>query len=103
MCIKQHVDDELDKMKRFYHGLDDFLSQVALRIEIPFRAPSNFTFSIHYLPQLGFLIKTTRIDDTDLSGSTFEFIFTAQDSDYFKNQEMRDLDECALFWLTIGK
>lgn len=54
--VKHNVDEELDRMRQNYHGLDSFLSEIAK--EISLTIPSEFTSTINviYFPQLGYLI-----------------------------------------------
>ncbi|KAF9348822.1 MutS protein msh5 [Mortierella sp. NVP85] len=54
--VKHNVDEELDRMRQTYHGLDSFLSEIAK--EISQTIPSDFTSTINviYFPQLGYLI-----------------------------------------------
>ncbi|KAF9998899.1 MutS protein msh5 [Entomortierella chlamydospora] len=54
--VKHNVDEELDRMRHTYHGLDSFLSDIAK--EISQTIPSDFTSTINviYFPQLGYLI-----------------------------------------------
>ncbi|KAF9358720.1 MutS protein msh5 [Mortierella sp. AD094] len=54
--VKHNVDEELDRMRHTYHGLDSFLSDIAK--EISKTIPSDFTSTINviYFPQLGYLI-----------------------------------------------
>lgn len=54
--MKRNVDEELDSMRKNYHGLDVFLSEIAKEISVTI--PSDFTSIINviYFPQLGYLI-----------------------------------------------
>ncbi|KAF9433070.1 MutS protein msh5 [Entomortierella beljakovae] len=54
--VKHNVDEELDRMRHTYNGLDSFLSEIAK--EISSTIPSDFTPTINviYFPQLGYLI-----------------------------------------------
>ncbi|KAF9972932.1 MutS protein msh5 [Actinomortierella ambigua] len=54
--VKPNVDEELDRMRQTYQGLDSFLSEVAK--DISKTIPSHFasTFNVVYFPQLGYLI-----------------------------------------------
>ncbi|KAG0226923.1 MutS protein msh5 [Mortierella sp. GBA43] len=54
--VKYNVDEELDRMRQTYHGLDSFLSEIAK--DISQTIPSDFTSTINviYFPQLGYLI-----------------------------------------------
>ncbi|KAF9163576.1 MutS protein msh5 [Actinomortierella ambigua] len=54
--VKPNVDEELDRMRQTYQGLDSFLSEVAK--DISKTIPSHFasTINVVYFPQLGYLI-----------------------------------------------
>ncbi|KAI1310797.1 MutS protein msh5, partial [Mortierella claussenii] len=95
--IKHNVDEELDRMRNTYHGLDSFLSECAK--EISSTIPSDFTSTINviYFPQLGYLItmpmnpnwKTDQ--DFYLEGLCYQF--STESTVYYKNSAMRELDE----------
>ncbi|KAI0822038.1 DNA mismatch repair protein MutS [Trametes gibbosa] len=56
VCVRPHVDEELDNMKHVYHGIDAVLSKVAMQISS--KIPPDYTSSLNvvYFPQLGFLV-----------------------------------------------
>ncbi|KAF8517335.1 muts domain V-domain-containing protein [Gautieria morchelliformis] len=56
VCVRPHVDKELDEWKRIFHGLDSVLSRVAA--QLGGTVPPNYAESLNvvYFPQLGFLI-----------------------------------------------
>ncbi|KAF9585639.1 MutS protein msh5 [Lunasporangiospora selenospora] len=94
-CIVKHnVDEELDKMRHTYHGLDSFLSEIAK--EISQTIPFDFTplINVIYFPQLGYLItvpmnpnwKTE--NDFHLEGLSYQF--STETTVYYKNKAMRD-------------
>lgn len=92
------IDDELDRMKRSYDGLDALLTQVSkvLARHVP---QSSSTLNIIYFPQLGFLIACTT--NSDAGSSTFDGdhvngwdrVFTNGDTGYYKSFEMNEMDE----------
>ncbi|KAF9200860.1 MutS protein msh5 [Haplosporangium sp. Z 27] len=92
--VKINVDEELDRMRHTYHGLDSFLSEIAK--EISLTIPSNFTSTINviYFPQLGYLITVPKNPDwkTDqdfcLEGLSYQF--STESTVYYKNEAMRD-------------
>lgn len=86
VVIKPCIDTDLDEMKRVYYGLDDFLSHVAQRLLLPEECS---IYSVVYFPQLGFLIKMP----VDQPHGEMEFQFSADESSYYKNQVMQDLNE----------
>ncbi|RUP45064.1 hypothetical protein BC936DRAFT_148657, partial [Jimgerdemannia flammicorona] len=95
--VKQHVDEELDELKRVYAGLDEFLFQIAQ--EISTTIPSNFasTLNVIYFPQLGYLITVPlrsewkKEEDFQIEGLYYQF--STATTVYYKNDRMRQLDE----------
>ncbi|KAF9141882.1 MutS protein msh5 [Mortierella sp. GBA39] len=95
--VKRNVDEELDSMRKNYHGLDVFLSEIAKEISVTI--PSDFTSIINviYFPQLGYLITVPRNpewkseEDYELEGLTVQF--STETTVYYKNATMRELDE----------
>ncbi|KAF8944484.1 MutS protein msh5 [Haplosporangium gracile] len=95
--VKKNVDEELDSMRKNYHGLDVFLSEIAKDISVTI--PSDFTSIINviYFPQLGYLITVPRNpdwkseEDFQLEGLTIQF--STESTIYYKNATMRELDE----------
>ncbi|GIX69921.1 hypothetical protein CEXT_58242 [Caerostris extrusa] len=60
--VKPGVDSELDKMKRTYNGLPDFMTQVAYQ-ELQDLHPDIQQCSVIYLPQLGYLLAIPATDE----------------------------------------
>ncbi|OCH92840.1 hypothetical protein OBBRIDRAFT_725988 [Obba rivulosa] len=92
VCVRPHIDEDLDNLKHIYHGIDDVLSKVARRISE--MVPPDYATSLNvvYFPQLGFLICVPMLDEwrteegiTVLDGWTSHV--------YFKSQEMQDMDQ----------
>ncbi|KAJ3525628.1 hypothetical protein NM688_g8376 [Phlebia brevispora] len=102
VCIRPHVDEDLDKLKHIYHGIDSVLSKVAERISNDVPPDYAPALNVVYFPQLGFLICIPMREDWEngaeievLEGWRFQ-IQAGQDlrsQVYFKSQEMRDLDK----------
>ncbi|KAH9846354.1 muts domain V-domain-containing protein [Lenzites betulinus] len=115
VCVRPHVDDELDNMKHVYHGIDAVLSKVA--VQISSKIPPDYTSSLNvvYFPQLGFLVCVPMQDEwlgeegiSVLDGWSFQFsseyVLSSSLSRtssgqsrrsshvYFKSQEMNDMD-----------
>ncbi|OSD07423.1 hypothetical protein PYCCODRAFT_1463684 [Trametes coccinea BRFM310] len=97
VCVKSHVDEELDNLKHIYHGIDAVLSKVATRVSAT--VPSDYASSLNvvYFPQLGFLVCVPMQDEWHgeagikvLDGWTFQF--SSEFHVYFKSQEMHDMD-----------
>ncbi|KAJ3149151.1 MutS protein msh5 [Geranomyces variabilis] len=95
--VKPHVDDELDEMKRTYHGLDDLLSQVAHEISATMSREFATSLNVIYFPQLGYLITVplregmTEQKDFDIEGLIFQFC--TSNTVYYKSDRMFELDE----------
>ncbi|KAF2471929.1 uncharacterized protein BDR25DRAFT_366675 [Lindgomyces ingoldianus] len=93
------IDDELDQMKATFAGLDVLLSQVARKLSE--RIPSDLQESLNviYFPQIGFL--TTVPIDLATGGGVYEGsfenpwerMFSTEEQVYFKNIEMREMDD----------
>ncbi|KDQ62441.1 hypothetical protein JAAARDRAFT_189767 [Jaapia argillacea MUCL 33604] len=97
VCIRPHVDEELDKLKHIYHGIDSVLCKVAERVCLS--VPSDYASSLNvvYFPQLGFLICVPMLDEwkaneeiKEIDGWSFQF--SSESNVYFKSGEMHDLD-----------
>ena len=94
-----HIDIELDQLKHDYNGLESMLS--AIGREIAKTVPANFqpTLNVIYFPQIGFLISVQREPDVDAislldsNDEPWERIFTTNQIEYYKNSEMREMDE----------
>ncbi|KAJ2997254.1 MutS protein msh5 [Globomyces sp. JEL0801] len=90
ITIKSNVDVTLDEMKRFYQGLDSFLSELADNLQLPTIPASEF--NLLYYPQLGFLISigfpTDLKDAFEIDGLTFQFM--DQNRGFYKNEVMFD-------------
>ncbi|KAF2748154.1 hypothetical protein M011DRAFT_422382 [Sporormia fimetaria CBS 119925] len=93
------IDEELDHMKRTFAGLEDLLSQVARKLSE--RIPSDLqqALNVLYFPQIGFLV-TVPLDP--MTGepvydggfqSPWERMFSTEGQAYFKNSEMREMDD----------
>lgn len=54
-CVRPHVDEELDRQKQVYHGLDNLLSKVALEVKTTIPIGWADSLNVLYFPQLGAL------------------------------------------------
>ncbi|KAF2120478.1 muts domain V-domain-containing protein [Lophiotrema nucula] len=97
--ILQGVDEELDHMKRTFVGLDSLLGEVARKLSE--RVPSSLQESLNvlYFPQIGFLT-TVAVDAATGSAvwdggfeNPWERMFSTEEQVYFKNLEMREMDD----------
>ncbi|EMD39519.1 hypothetical protein CERSUDRAFT_111843 [Gelatoporia subvermispora B] len=97
VCVRPHVDEELDNLKHIYHGIDEVLSRVAQQISTTVPPDYATSLNVVYFPQLGFLICIPMLDEwkgdegiTILEGWIFQF--SSESHVYFKSQEMQDMD-----------
>lgn len=96
--VKHAVNEELDNLKRIYDGLDDLLGKVALAIVRTLPQHVDVNLNVIYFPQLGFYItvpldRLTRQAAYDGGEENWERMFTTQNSVYFKDWRMREMDE----------
>ncbi|EKM51809.1 uncharacterized protein PHACADRAFT_262157 [Phanerochaete carnosa HHB-10118-sp] len=96
VCVRPHIDEDLDKLKHIYHGIDTVLSKVAERVSATVPIDYATTLNVVYFPQLGFLICVPMQDDWRENGvdvmEGWSFQFSSDVQVYFKSQEMHDLD-----------
>ncbi|KAI6030817.1 DNA mismatch repair protein MutS [Pisolithus orientalis] len=97
ICIRPHIDEELDNRKHAYYGIDSVLSKVAQQISQSVPAEYATSLNVVYFPQLGFLITVPMLEEwTSDAGIEFVLRFVRQFSSeshvYFKSQEMHDMD-----------
>ncbi|KAL5501790.1 hypothetical protein ACEPAH_9050 [Sanghuangporus vaninii] len=96
VCVRPAIDEELDKWKHIYNGLDGVLSRVATQISETVPADYTSSLNVVYFPQLGFLICTPMKEGwSNSSVDIFEgwsFQFSSETHVYFKSSEMHDMD-----------
>ncbi|KAG9315778.1 DNA mismatch repair protein mutS [Chiua virens] len=97
MCVRPHVDEELDQRKHVYRGIDSILSNVAEQLSQTFPVDYAETLNVVYFPQLGFLITVPMREEWEtetgikvLDGWSFQF--SSENHVYFKSKEMQDMD-----------
>ncbi|KAI0087825.1 muts domain V-domain-containing protein [Irpex rosettiformis] len=97
VCVRPHIDEDLDQWKHIYHGIDTVLSNVAEHISNNVPRDYAATLNVVYFPQLGFLISIPMLEDwkdgniTELEGWSFQF--SSESQVYFKSEHMHDLDK----------
>lgn len=99
VVVKRLVDEQLDEYKTSYDGLEHILTKVCAQLT-PI-IPPKFVNMVQciYLPQLGFLIAVAAVKVPTQnepirpvwSYQDWEFVFSTEDSVYFKSSEMTDL------------
>ncbi|THV00846.1 hypothetical protein K435DRAFT_750810 [Dendrothele bispora CBS 962.96] len=97
VCVRPRIDEELDKRKHVYHGIDSILSKVAERICQAVPSDYASTLNIVYFPQLGFLICVPMREEWSTESGIqvldgWSFQFSSESHVYFKSQEMHDMD-----------
>ncbi|KIJ54568.1 hypothetical protein M422DRAFT_73531 [Sphaerobolus stellatus SS14] len=102
VCVRPHVDEELDEWKRTLHGLDSLLSRVAGQIADELTSDYTESLNVVYFPQLGFLTCIPLKEEWQTPEGThvpeppneeFTFQFCTEKSAYFKSPKMHDLDQ----------
>ncbi|KAI0154499.1 muts domain V-domain-containing protein [Hypoxylon sp. FL1284] len=100
-AVKHGVDPNLDELKRSYHGMEQFLTNVIARLrnELPEWA-RDYVQNCIFFPQLGFLTVVSLNPETgkgnydgEGSNDVWERMFTADDCVYYKNQQMKEMDD----------
>ncbi|KIJ64516.1 hypothetical protein HYDPIDRAFT_40260 [Hydnomerulius pinastri MD-312] len=97
VCIRPHVDEELDKRKHVYRGIDSVLSKVAEQISQSVPADYAESLNVVYFPQLGFLITVPMLEEWETEAGIqvlegWSFQFSSDSHVYFKSKEMQDMD-----------
>ncbi|KAF9221022.1 hypothetical protein BS17DRAFT_713109 [Gyrodon lividus] len=97
-CVRPHVDEELDKRKHVYRGIDSVLSKVAEQISQTIPVDYAESLNVVYFPQLGFLITVPMLEEWEseagiqvLDGWSFQAT-SCRSHVYFKSKEMQDMD-----------
>lgn len=96
--IKAGIDEELDQMKRTYDGLEHLLAQAAQHVSGHIPSDLDTELNVIFFPQIGFLI-CVRLDPVSGVGvfegtqqSPWERMFGTENNVYYKNEDMRQLD-----------
>ncbi|GLB38388.1 putative ATPase domain of DNA mismatch repair MUTS family protein [Lyophyllum shimeji] len=97
VCVRPHIDEELDNRKHVYHGIDSILSKVAEQICEKVPAEYASSLNVVYFPQLGFLICVPMLEEWQTESGIqvidgWSFQFSSNAHVYFKSQEMHDMD-----------
>ncbi|KAL6854073.1 P-loop containing nucleoside triphosphate hydrolase protein [Trichoderma novae-zelandiae] len=100
--VRPGIDDELDRLKRQYDGMNSFLTEVANHVaqDLPTWA-RRYIRSCIFLPQLGFLTVVeqdhqqdgSRFDEGCAGDGSWKKSFTDNETAYYKNRHMIELDE----------
>ncbi|KJK94379.1 hypothetical protein H633G_01760 [Metarhizium anisopliae BRIP 53284] len=100
--VRLGLDRNLDELRRHYDGMNSFLAEIVVStIQTVPQWAVSYIRSCIFLPQLGFLI-VTDVDPRTGRGKYrgnwpdedhWELLFVADDSAYYKNDNMRHLDD----------
>ena len=96
--IKRGINEDLDRVKDAYDGMDEMLSQTAIETvpELPEGMPVP-SLSVVYIPQLGFHVTMPLEEANDLvargPNGDWERMFVTDTHAYFKNDKMRTMDQ----------
>ena len=97
--VRSGVDAELDQVKQTYDGIEYLLRQVTEHVAISVPAELDAKINVIFFPQIGFLIAFVKHVDTGESifngpeEQPWEQMFVTDSSVYFKNSDMKELDE----------
>ncbi|KAI0643124.1 DNA mismatch repair protein MutS [Trametes meyenii] len=87
VCVRPHIDDELDNLKHVYNGIDTVLSKVATQISATIPPDYASSLNVVYFPQLGFLVCVPMRDEWQGEAG-----IAVLDGWSFQSQEMHDMD-----------
>ncbi|KMP04127.1 ATP binding / damaged DNA binding [Coccidioides immitis RMSCC 3703] len=95
--VRPGVDQELDKMKEMYNGMESLLSDVAATIAATLPEELSNELNVIYFPQLGFNIAIP-LDEHgrpmyDGGDEEWAQVFTTENRAYFKDFRMHEMDE----------
>ncbi|KAG0150073.1 hypothetical protein CROQUDRAFT_668766 [Cronartium quercuum f. sp. fusiforme G11] len=96
VTVRTGVDDHLDELRENYAGLESKLEHLARKLgsETPFEFVHEFV--IVYYPQIGYLCSVRRLSERPeaevFMQQGWEFQFSNDTHDLYKNDYMRDLD-----------
>ena len=109
VVVNVNIDENLDAMKQRYAGIDSLLNEVASQIAAGIDDENADRLKVQYLAQIGYLIVVpsipvhglaTETTDTEteevvpaFTRESWEFQFFAGSSWYYKNPQMREMDE----------
>lgn len=109
VVVKDGVDTRLDEMRHLYAGMDSMLGEVARQISATAFLPDGTPapLNVVYFPQIGYLISVPSVSRNmagtgssnsvdagpDFVGEDWEFQFCTATMWYYKNPQMREMDE----------
>lgn len=96
MVVKPNIDERLDNLRQTYSGLDSLLCDAARQVAANLPGDVAAILNVVYFPQLGYLIVIPVDPQTGESSYVvdgWEFQFSTATSFYYKNPQMREMDE----------
>ena len=98
--VNAGVDEDLDKMKQTYDGIEDLLGHTSREIAATIPREYDVDLNVIFFPQIGFLISVPVSPETGRSqyeggvgGNTdWDLVFSTGVSVYYKDFRMRELD-----------
>ena len=111
--VNPGIDEELDRMKRAYDGIEDLLNRTSHDIAASVPRQYNLELNVIFFPQIGFLISMPIDPATGAASyeggsddaSRWDHIFSTATRVYFKDSRMRELDDTLgdLYALICGR
>jgi len=98
--VNPGIDEELDKMKRTYDGIENLLNRISQEIVATIPIQYSLDLNVIFFPQIGFLISISMVPETgqasyeggEAEEERWERIFSTENRAYYKDQRMRELD-----------
>ncbi|KAJ9602597.1 hypothetical protein H2200_012790 [Cladophialophora chaetospira] len=95
--VNRGVNEDLDRLKDAYDGMEDILMQAARNIQLQIPQGLNLAINVIYLPHIGFHIVVPRDGTTgqavfDGQDLNWQMMFTTQSQVYFKDHTMSEMD-----------
>lgn len=96
--VKMGIDEDLDRMKETYGGLEGILATVAQHVSSNLGPGVDVEINIIFFPQIGFLIavdldkRTGKAVWEGTEDDQWEKMFSTENVAYFKNQEVSEMD-----------
>ena len=98
--VNAGVDEDLDKMKQTYDGIEDLLGHTSREIAATIPRAYDVNLNVIFFPQIGFLISVPVSPETGRSqyeggeeeDTEWDLVFSTEVSVYYKDFRMRELD-----------
>ena len=100
-CVASGLDEELDQIRHQYDTISSELTRASeellTRYVLKSMFPTADVLNVVYFPQLGFLTCLTFHPTTptlsELQNTTWDYQFSSENGIYFKNDQMKEMDE----------